>query len=780
MVAAGGVLRAAPLALASALLLLQAGGGDAQFTRSAGGENLDGSLDHCNFSGTVRLKGPYSMEPGDAYFSTAHQQRAAVELFITKLNNQHCGVSFGGHNYTVEITSVQDSSSTAIVEEIAKSIVADDTIDFVWGPYSTTLNKPYASVIAESSKLAVLAGASSTAVFQGRPNLFGTLPASPNFFRYAVPALKTMNATRFAYVSELDAPMCGYVEQVIADFGVEKAIGVIIPKEPSEADVFGAVDEIIAEDPDVILTCVYNNACPVFVKGLRDRAYTPKALVMSLCPGTSGFLEAVGADAENIMGVTAWDKSLDATDAIINMTAEEFFYEIRDRIGADAVYHTAASAGAISALVQAIQRADSIDPAAVAAELKLGGFQTVFGEVNFDNNNQFRDPYLLVQYDKSGNTPVIWPKNGLEMVYPMPTWQSQDCRASENCSDIGECQSDGSCLCPGDYEPSGYKCIIIPNEDHQQSPQVKAVCLALFAVNWIISMSAIAWTIHYRRKPVIRASQPVFLVTIAIGTMISSSTILFLIVDDVNDPSHLAESGEYWPATMACRMMLVTYTSGFVLTFAPLFAKLWRVKALMASAKTLKRIRIRSTWLFFLIGGLIVIDLAIVFAWNVNDPLVFSREIISYDENGSPTLSAGACGGNDEMPFIVAILIFHLSMLFFGVYLCFKTRNINSVMSESKYVAVAMISNLQVLALATPVLVIVSGEPVASMFLRSAVIFLNDFGVLNLIFLPKVIALVRGDAIVTSGLTGSSGSKQTRREGDMTTQTGASGTTVSQ
>mmetsp|Transcript_17676 Transcript_17676/g.56429 ORF Transcript_17676/g.56429 Transcript_17676/m.56429 type:complete len:89 (-) Transcript_17676:150-416(-) len=82
-------------------------------------------------------------------------------------------------------------------------------------------------------------------------------------------------------------------------------------------------------------------------------------------------------------------------------------------------------------------------------------------------------------------------------------------------------------------------------------------------------------------------------------------------------------------------------------------------------------------------------------------------------------------------------------------------------MSESKYVAVAMVSNLQVLALASPVLVIVSGQPIASMFLRSAVVFFNDFGVLLFIFVPKWQAFRKSYKIESSGMGTSATTKTT-------------------
>ena len=54
--------------------------------------------------------------------------------------------------------------------------------------------------------------------------------------------------------------------------------------------------------------------------------------------------------------------------------------------------------------------------------------------------------------------------------------------------------------------------------------------------------------------------------------------------------------------------------------------------------------------------------------------------------------------------------------------------------SESKYLVTAVISNLQIFAISVPVLILVGADPSTSLFVRSAVIWLNDFAVVTIIF----------------------------------------------
>mmetsp|Transcript_1035 Transcript_1035/g.1669 ORF Transcript_1035/g.1669 Transcript_1035/m.1669 type:complete len:153 (-) Transcript_1035:79-537(-) len=94
--------------------------------------------------------------------------------------------------------------------------------------------------------------------------------------------------------------------------------------------------------------------------------------------------------------------------------------------------------------------------------------------------------------------------------------------------------------------------------------------------------------------------------------------------------------------------------------------------------------------------------------------------------------------------FIAAIFIVHVTLLLFGGYLCYKTKNVNDALAESSYISMAMFSSLQVFFLATPVLIIVAENPISNMFIRTGVIFLNDCSCQCLIFLPKIRHWIKG------------------------------------
>jgi ABC-type branched-subunit amino acid transport system substrate-binding protein len=290
---------------------------------------------------------------------------------------------------------------------------------------------------------------------------------------------------------------------------------------------------------------------------------------------------------------------------------------------------------------------------------------------------------------------------------------------------------------------------VMPVEDTRLAGSaVKAVCIALWAINVCIGLAFIIWAFVKRTHAVVIASQRSFLTLIAVGTIISSSAILPIVFDDediINDATYYNRSddvslrGAYQKANIACMSTVVLYSVGFVLTYSSLACKIYRVKKIFNNPK-MKKVTVTAGQLVLVIGVCLAIDLAIIIAWFATAPLVYTRKIIERDYYGSPLISTGQCVSGNSTVFLALLAVFQLILLIWGCVLCYQCRNVNTAFAEGKYVTVAMFCYLQVLGLALPVLIIVSDNPSARMFVLAGVLFVNNLSVLLVIFVPKIIA----------------------------------------
>ncbi len=269
----------------------------------------------------------------------------------------------------------------------------------------------------------------------------------------------------------------------------------------------------------------------------------------------------------------------------------------------------------------------------------------------------------------------------------------------------------------------------LPLHDRRLPGNVKSACYVLFAINMCVGAAFVSWTMVNDKHAVVRASQTRLLI-IGLGCMLSSSAIIPITIDDTGLP----DTGYDWDkqvaldgnaidlaANLGCRLSIWLYCTGFVLTYSSLGAKIWRVRVIFPSKK-LRKINISNNLLICMIATALVIDWSLIGVWPAtggDQMLAFRRTVFSRDRFENPLASAGSCYSSVSTTFILLLAAFHLSLLLIGSITAYQARNVSTSFNEGKYVAVAMASNLQVLALAIPVPIIAGDNPASSTFLRS-------------------------------------------------------------
>lgn len=96
------------------------------------------------------------------------------------------------------------------------------------------------------------------------------------------------------------------------------------------------------------------------------------------------------------------------------------------------------------------------------------------------------------------------------------------------------------------------------------------------------------------------------------------------------------------------------------------------------------------------IGFVLAVDVFILTIWTVVDPLVWERTVLAADQFGAPLESEGFCRSDHWVAFAAVIATLHLTLLGVACYMCYVARDIPTKFSEGKYLAIAMISNLQI------------------------------------------------------------------------------------
>ncbi|CAB9519450.1 acid type B receptor subunit 2 [Seminavis robusta] len=306
----------------------------------------------------------------------------------------------------------------------------------------------------------------------------------------------------------------------------------------------------------------------------------------------------------------------------------------------------------------------------------------------------------------------------------------------------GKANAFGDCVCKS-IRWTGDDCSIEVPEDVNLIPRsLKAIAYVMVALNLLVIAICAAWLVWQRKSAQVRASQPCFLMLVLLGCMISSSTILAMAREDDVDASRTDDNDDI--DTVQCMWIPWLYSVGFSVTFGTLFAKIRRVyvtflqlskeNVVVSSSPTGRNSAVTWQETLLIIGMVLMVDVAILVAWTITDPLVWHREVIRSDQFGAPMESLGYCISDSWKAWGAAMGALHLSLLGVACYMSYRARDIPTMYQEGKFVSIAMISNLQIFVVGVPILIIVGNDPQTAFFVRSVIIWMNDLAVLVCIF----------------------------------------------
>jgi 7 transmembrane sweet-taste receptor of 3 GCPR len=260
----------------------------------------------------------------------------------------------------------------------------------------------------------------------------------------------------------------------------------------------------------------------------------------------------------------------------------------------------------------------------------------------------------------------------------------------------------------------------------------RIVGYSLMGVVMLCSISAIGWTVIYQSEPVVNSSQPLFLVMVAFGSLIMSSTII---------PLSLEEPISVKGLDISCMAAPWLYLLGYLLAFSALFAKTRRMDQIFRNTDldiiTVTELDIFGAFLFFFL-----INATVLVTWTLVAPLQWTRGLTdSTDLFDRPVESYGRCASHDSVAFISVLLALNFTILAVSNWWACRARNIETEYDESRYIGISMASVLQAWSMGIPILIVVDHNPQAKFFVATGIIFVTAMALLSLIFIPKMYAI---------------------------------------
>ncbi len=335
-----------------------------------------------------------------------------------------------GRKVTLDI--VNDASSNTQVVTNYQKLITVDHCDLLFGPFSTKLSIPAASVAHRYGYALVEgAGGGPTVFQQGLNNVFDvSLPVANNLVSYTQWILSLPPSERPAtasYATQDDPftqPQIDLARSLLEAGGIKTASYQVYPAETT--DFTPIAQKLLAANGDIVILGTLLQDFTAFATAFKQQHYNPKSIVATAGPdqGTA-FLSAIGgtADAEGIMVPNGWypQQTTPGNQAMVSAYLAKYGGDINS-ISSDVP--EAYSVGQV--VQQVVTQVGSFDQAKIIAALHSGSFTSVQGPVKFDSTGQNNSIAAFLFQWQGGNLVPVYPASSDPTFktpeYPRPNW----------------------------------------------------------------------------------------------------------------------------------------------------------------------------------------------------------------------------------------------------------------------------------------------------------------------------------------------------------------------
>jgi len=401
----------------------EAGGGDTETEAGGTTGSADDGADIITLGGSMSLTGD-NADLGRLY-------RDAYQETINRINEAG-GVEAGdGNTYELEMVLRDDGTDASTSRSIYQELIDREGIDYLLGPYASSVTLPASAVAAENQRPMVEGGGASPEIFsQGNEWIFGLLPTANKYAKsyFDLALAQDSPPETVALLAEDDTfsqSTARGARNKIESAGLELVVDETFPTGTS--DLSTNLGRVRDNDADILLLCAHQKHNIILANQMESQNVNVDAAMGTVGSLNESFKDEVGGNGDYLYGPTSWDINADFDDPVYGGT-QDFVSAIEDGYDYPPDYHSAAGEAVILTFVNAFESVDEIEPTAVRNAIRdADPFSTVYGEVSFDDSGVIDKNMLIRQWQPDSGLQTVYPSAVAQTdpAYPMPDWSER-------------------------------------------------------------------------------------------------------------------------------------------------------------------------------------------------------------------------------------------------------------------------------------------------------------------------------------------------------------------
>ncbi|XP_033472934.2 putative G-protein coupled receptor 156 [Epinephelus lanceolatus] len=269
------------------------------------------------------------------------------------------------------------------------------------------------------------------------------------------------------------------------------------------------------------------------------------------------------------------------------------------------------------------------------------------------------------------------------------------------------------------------------------SPVLSAVVWTLLSCGILLTLCFLLFTLRFKNNRIVKMSSPNLNVLTLFGSVLTYSSGFLFAVDE---RSH-SQGGA---STTVLQARMWTLCVGSTLVFGPILGKTWRLYRVFTQRVPDKRVIIRDIQLMGMVALLIVVDMLVLTAWNLTDPMRCSRSVGAVvkvvEKDISYSLSQlDTCSSAYSDLWVIIIAVQKGCLLLYGTYLAGLTSNVSHPpVNQSPTIITAVTLVTLSSAVAIPVSIFLQAWPNLVYSTVAGAIFICTLATNCMLFVPQL------------------------------------------
>lgn len=221
----------------------------------------------CVNSSLLKIGAPISFYSNDTYYSQGTNILNGWKLWAEWTNYESGGINAANDNYLVELLYIEDFSNSEYVKDATAYALSSHHSDYIFAPFSTSLNDACLSLTEPANVTVFSAGTSVQLLYHTSKHLIGLLPAAYKYTETAFKTLSEMGAKSIAVITDSNFPLCANESSLHYASEYNVSLYGHFTADTASANYSVVVSQILSDlksnKVDAVLGCSFESLCRV-------------------------------------------------------------------------------------------------------------------------------------------------------------------------------------------------------------------------------------------------------------------------------------------------------------------------------------------------------------------------------------------------------------------------------------------------------------------------------------------------------------------------------------